>query len=188
MIFVVSVSVVWSEWAILVRVVGMILNMLLKTGIKRILHINLTLVIVLVIIANVYGLRVEGYSIYYPYIIGGSVFLWIVVLLDDMFYSGKFLPHFTPRGVSLGIGGLIALLELISHIIRPLTLCVRLSTNITAGHVILGMISRFCYKFLFLRVVLFIIILLIVVLEVVVALLQSYIYATLLALYHSEFI
>lgn len=117
-----------------------------------------------------------------------SLTCWLMLLADDIAYSGKFVSHFVPAGVRVGIGVILSVLELVSHLIRPLTLCVRLRTNITAGHVMLRMVSLFCYSSVILSIVLVIILVLVIVLEVVVAVLQSYIFSSLLLLYHSEFV
>jgi len=54
-----------------------------------------------------------------------------------------YLKHYVPKGVNIGMGLFIGLLELISDFIRPLTLSVRLFANMYAGHITLGIFSVF---------------------------------------------
>ena len=54
-----------------------------------------------------------------------------------------FLHMFLPSGVPLLISPLIFILELISFLIRPITLSVRLFANMVAGHVLLKVIAGF---------------------------------------------
>lgn len=54
-----------------------------------------------------------------------------------------YLKSFYPPGVVAPLAVFVMLLEIISHIIRPLTLSVRLFANMFAGHVILGIFGIF---------------------------------------------
>nr|YP_005097941.1 ATP synthase F0 subunit 6 [Oncicola luehei]AER42896.1 ATP Synthase F0 subunit 6 [Oncicola luehei] len=187
-LFVVSWDLVWGDWH---GLVGLVMNMLRglgKFGVKYGVGWVLAVVMASIMAMNLYGLLGEIVSMYYPYIMMVTAGLWVVLVVDDMVFSVKFLPHFVPMGVGLGMGVVLSLLELVSHLIRPLTLCVRLSTNITAGHVMMTMLSLFCSGSFLMWCVLFVGVVLVVVLEVVVALLQAYIYSSLLSLYHSEFV
>lgn len=54
-----------------------------------------------------------------------------------------YLRSFYPKGVVAPLALFVMLLEIISHLIRPLTLSIRLFANMFAGHVILGIFSIF---------------------------------------------
>lgn len=54
-----------------------------------------------------------------------------------------YLKSFWPKGVAAPLAAFVALLEVISHFIRPLTLSIRLFANMFAGHVILGIFGIF---------------------------------------------
>lgn len=54
-----------------------------------------------------------------------------------------YLKSFYPKGVVWPLAVFVMLLEIISHVIRPLTLSVRLFANMFAGHVILGIFGIF---------------------------------------------
>jgi len=70
------------------------------------------------------------------------------------------LSHFLPRGIEGLLKIFIPVLEIIGVLIRPLTLAVRLATNISCGHVVLLMFRFFAfnvanYLVISIRVVLF---------------------------------
>ena len=56
------------------------------------------------------------------------------------------IRHFLPLGIEGVLKLFIPLLEIIGVIIRPLTLAVRLATNIRCGHVVLLMFSYFAFN------------------------------------------
>lgn len=59
-------------------------------------------------------------------------------LIKDISHS---LAHLVPLGTPYALIPLIVIIELISNLIRPLTLSVRLAANIVAGHLLLTLIS-----------------------------------------------
>ena len=54
----------------------------------------------------------------------------------------RMLSHFLPSGIEGVLKVFIPVLELIGVLIRPITLAIRLATNIRCGHVVL-LIFRF---------------------------------------------
>lgn len=56
------------------------------------------------------------------------------------------ISHFLPLGIEGLLKLFIPLLEIIGVLIRPLTLAVRLVTNIRCGHVVLLMFSYFAFN------------------------------------------
>lgn len=94
----------------------------------------------------------------------------------------SFVSHLVPQGSPLRMSPFIVLIELVSFLIRPITLIIRLVANITAGHVLLGLariaVNAFSPAF---RVYT-----LLSCVELFVSLVQRYIYFTLLTLYMSE--
>jgi len=70
------------------------------------------------------------------------------------------LSHFLPLGIEGLLKAFIPILELVGVLIRPLTLAVRLATNISCGHVVLLIFRFFAfnvanYLVFFIRVLLF---------------------------------
>ena len=79
----------------------------------------------------------------------------------------------------------IVLVELVRSVIRPLTLSVRLSANIMAGHLLFVLVGRACMGLSSLILILaaqFILFLL----ELAVSIIQGYVFVVLLTLYYSE--
>ena len=87
--------------------------------------------------------------------------------------------HLTPVSTPLVLMSFIVIIELVRQFIRPLTLLVRLGTNLTTGHLILGLISFFGLVS-FLRQLPFFL------LEIIVALVQAYVFVLLIILYFNE--
>lgn len=56
------------------------------------------------------------------------------------------LSHFLPLGIQGILKLFIPVLEVIGVIIRPLTLAIRLATNISCGHVVLLMFRFFAFN------------------------------------------
>jgi len=56
------------------------------------------------------------------------------------------LSHFLPRGIEGLLKLFIPVLEIIGVLIRPITLAVRLATNISCGHVVLLIFRFFAFN------------------------------------------
>jgi F-type H+-transporting ATPase subunit a len=101
-------------------------------------------------------------------------------------FSG-FLHMFLPSGVPILIAPLIFILELISFLIRPITLSVRLFANMVAGHVLLKVIAGFIVSMgLIFGMVPLLFATAMIGFEFFVAGLQAYIFAILVATYLGE--
>ena len=96
-----------------------------------------------------------------------------------IFFMEDFLVHLTPSSTPSVLMSFIVLIELIRQLIRPLTLIVRLATNLTTGHLILGLISFLRFISIFSQIILFL-------LEIIVALVQAYVFCLLINLYFNE--
>ena len=101
-----------------------------------------------------------------------------------------YLKSFWPKGIMAPLAAFVALLEIISQLVRPLTLSVRLYANMYAGHVILGIFSIFAALMLEASGIMKIAAVLpiaiqavLYALELFVAVIQAYIFAVLTAVY-----
>jgi len=95
--------------------------------------------------------------------------------------------HLVPQGTPFALISFMVLIETVSNIIRPLTLAVRLTANIIAGHLLITLLgntgpSLGVFTLLLLIVVQF----LLLVLEIAVAVIQSYVFSILTTLYSGE--
>lgn len=108
---------------------------------------------------------------------------WSSFLIFHLLNNWKnFLSHAIPEGSPLGLIWFLFLIEIVRSFIRPMTLIIRLLANITAGHLLLILLSGLVFVFnlafagyLVLNVV-----------EIVVSLIQAYIFVVILSLYVSE--
>nr|YP_009925656.1 ATP synthase F0 subunit 6 [Bufotes sitibundus]QNH82513.1 ATP synthase F0 subunit 6 [Bufotes sitibundus] len=100
------------------------------------------------------------------------------------------LGHFLPEGTPTPLIPILIIIETISLFIRPLALGVRLTANLTAGHLLIQLISTATMALLFSNPVVssltFATLLLLTVLEIAVAMIQAYVFVLLLSLYLQE--
>lgn len=128
----------------------------------------------------------------------GTTFTWGIMVF--IFYNAvgikkvgffKYFKGFVPGGTPVWLAPLIFLLELISHVLRPFTLGIRLFANMYAGHMMLGVFAIFVAIFLeqlspvSIAVVplSFLMQVILRVFELLVAVLQAYIFTILTAVY-----
>jgi F-type H+-transporting ATPase subunit a len=94
---------------------------------------------------------------------------------------------FLPSGVPLFMAPIIFIIELISFLIRPLTLSVRLFANMVAGHVLLKVIAGFIISLgVIFGTLPFLFSIVMTGFELFVAILQAYIFSVLVCAYISE--
>nr|QNJ33264.1 ATP synthase F0 subunit 6 [Toxeutes macleayi] len=97
------------------------------------------------------------------------------------------LAHLVPQGTPPALMPFMVCIETISNIIRPGTLAVRLSANMIAGHLLMTLLGNTGPSLSILMINLLLIAqILLLVLESAVAIIQSYVFSVLSALYSSE--
>lgn len=114
--------------------------------------------------------------------------LWASLVLPAIFNTPRlFLAHLVPKGTPLVLVPFIVLIELISNIMRPFTLGVRLAANIVAGHLLLVLTSSPMYilSYSVIRGVL-VGLFSLTVLELAVSIIQRYVFMRLRSLYVRE--
>nr|AFX67784.1 ATP synthase F0 subunit 6 [Melanotaenia pygmaea] len=120
-----------------------------------------------------------------------AVPLWLATVLIGMRYQPTHaLGHLLPEGTPAPLIPLLIIIETTSLFIRPLALGVRLTANLTAGHLLIQLTSTAVFTLMFLMPTLAfltsILLLLLTLLEVAVALIQAYVFVLLLSLYLQE--
>jgi F-type H+-transporting ATPase subunit a len=106
-------------------------------------------------------------------------------------YNFDFFKLFVPTGIPIIILPLVVFTEILSYLIRPLSMALRLFANSMAGHTLLHILGSFVNLLLILGTifgVFFSIIIIIIIfnLELIIAFLQSYIFVTLLSIYSKD--
>ena len=95
------------------------------------------------------------------------------------------IAHLVPSGTPLALMPFMVLIESIRTVIRPITLSVRLAANMIAGHLLLSLCGG-GFLSMVIGVRAFIGQTLLFRLEIAVALIQSYVFITLVTLYSRE--
>nr|AMB36475.1 ATP synthase F0 subunit 6 [Brachygobius kabiliensis] len=123
--------------------------------------------------------------------LGLAVPLWLATVLIGMRNQPTVaLGHLLPEGTPLLLIPALVIIETISLFIRPLALGVRLTANLTAGHLLIQLLSTatFVMTSVLPPVAIFTatVLLLLTVLEVAVAMIQAYVFVLLMSLYLQE--
>ena len=148
---------------------------------------------IIVLMGNVLGLIPYSFT-YTSHIIVTIVLALIIFFAVTIFglanHGLKFFSLFAPPGVPFVLQILIVPIEVLSFMIRPITLSVRLFANMVAGHLMLKVFAGFSTMVLglglggvFVGLVPMFFNVAIYALELLVALLQAYIFAILSAIY-----
>nr|YP_011017358.1 ATP synthase F0 subunit 6 [Amblyomma tigrinum]WQF69021.1 ATP synthase F0 subunit 6 [Amblyomma tigrinum] len=93
--------------------------------------------------------------------------------------------HLVPMGSPILLSFFMVLIETISNIIRPITLSIRLTANMISGHLLIHLLSSIMMKLPYYFLMLLIMMMLLV-LETAVAIIQSFVFITLISLYINE--
>nr|AHM93864.1 ATPase 6 [Oxyeleotris selheimi] len=122
---------------------------------------------------------------------GFAVPLWLATVLIGMRNQPTAaLGHLLPEGTPTPLIPVLIIIETISLFIRPLALGVRLTANLTAGHLLIQLIATAAFVLLPLMPTVAILttalLFLLTLLEVAVAMIQAYVFVLLLSLYLQE--
>lgn len=114
--------------------------------------------------------------------------LWAGTVITGLRFKTKnSLAHFLPQGTPTLLIPILVIIETISLFIQPVALAVRLTANITAGHLLIHLIGSAVLTLStinFLATSLtFVLLLLLTILEIAVALIQAYVFTLLVSLY-----
>ncbi len=121
-----------------------------------------------------------------------AVAIFLTVTVFGLFRHGThFFSLFSPPGVPLVLKILVIPVEVLSFVIRPVTLSVRLCANMIAGHMVLKVFAGFCVSMfaafgaagLFLGIVPMAFNVLLIGFEIVIAILQAYVFTVLTCIY-----
>nr|YP_010397738.1 ATP synthase F0 subunit 6 [Rasbora caudimaculata]UQJ78898.1 ATP synthase F0 subunit 6 [Rasbora caudimaculata] len=122
---------------------------------------------------------------------GFAVPLWLAtVIIGALNQPTSSLGHLLPEGTPTPLIPILVIIETMSLLIRPLALGVRLTANLTAGHLLIHLISAAVFVLLKLMpAVAFLtttVLVMLTLLEIAVAMIQAYVFILLLSLYLQE--
>nr|YP_087184.1 ATP synthase F0 subunit 6 [Monodelphis domestica]CAD48205.2 ATP synthase F0 subunit 6 [Monodelphis domestica] len=120
--------------------------------------------------------------------IGMAIPLWAGTVIMGFRNKPKIsLAHFLPQGTPTPLIPMLIIIETISLFIQPLALAVRLTANITAGHLLIHLIGAATLALSSINTtvstITFSILFLLTILELAVAMIQAYVFTLLVSLY-----
>nr|YP_009700539.1 ATP synthase F0 subunit 6 [Xenopus lenduensis]QEQ13610.1 ATP synthase F0 subunit 6 [Xenopus lenduensis] len=122
---------------------------------------------------------------------GLAVPLWLATVIIGLRNQPTIaLGHLLPEGTPTLLIPVLIIIETISLFIRPLALGVRLTANLTAGHLLIQLIATAAFVLLSIMptvaILTSIVLFLLTLLEIAVAMIQAYVFVLLLSLYLQE--
>lgn len=157
------------------------------------LPLILTSLFLILITLNLFGLlpyvfRTSGHLLF---TLSFGLPLWLSLILRGALHNPKaFTAHFLPSGAPDWLNPFLVLIETVSISVRFITLSFRLAANITAGHIVLGLIGIYASSALMSSLSSSISLISIqaffTAFEIGVGLIQAYIFCLLLTLYSED--
>nr|AZQ06219.1 ATP synthase F0 subunit 6 [Camelus bactrianus] len=120
--------------------------------------------------------------------LGMAIPLWAGAVVTGFRNKTKAsLAHFLPQGTPTPLIPMLVIIETISLFIQPVALAVRLTANITAGHLLMHLIGGATLALMSINtptaLITFIVLILLTILEFAVAMIQAYVFTLLVSLY-----
>nr|QXT59935.1 ATP synthase membrane subunit 6 [Callipterinella calliptera] len=107
---------------------------------------------------------------------------WLFFIIMSMIKNTKnMIAHLIPLNTPIFLAPFMTLIETMSIIIRPLSLSIRLTANMIAGHLLMTLLNSSSFMIIILLIQMFM-----MTFELCVALIQSYVFSILSSLYSSE--
>ncbi len=142
-----------------------------------------------ILIANVAGLLPYSFTVTSHIVVTFALALtaFVAITLVGIATQGVgFLRMFVPSGVPVVMLIILVPIEIISYFIRPISLSVRLFANMMAGHVLLKVLAGFVILLGAAGIVPLLAIMAMTALELLVAVLQAYVFTTLVCVYLND--
>lgn len=174
-------------------VLNMFVNQLNSLRAKRFFHYFFACFI-FVLLANFLGIFPYSFTVTSHFMqtfgLSFSTFLGIFIL-GFVNFGSKFFQFFVPKNVPTVLVPFLVVLEVVSYIIRPFSLAIRLFANMLAGHILMHILVSFNF-FLFktklfpIFLITFVVLFLIFLLEFSIVFIQAYVFLTLLLIYLND--
>ncbi len=162
----------------------MVTDILGEEGVKFFPYIFTLFVFIL--FSNLLGLIPYAFTVTSHVAITATLALVVfaaVIVLGFMKQGAHFLAMFWPTSAPMALRPVLAVIELISFFVRPISHSIRLAGNMMAGHAVLKVFAAFVPALSVLGILPLALMVAIVGLEVVVAIVQAYIFAILTVIY-----
>lgn len=117
-----------------------------------------------------------------------SLPLWVIIVFMSITYDlGSFLAHLQPIGSPAALNPFLCVIELVRLLVRPITLAVRLTANLSTGHILIALLGvGFVNSGLVTGAVILFLGIFYFIFEIGVCLIQAYIFTLLPTLYLDE--
>nr|YP_010241782.1 ATP synthase F0 subunit 6 [Varicospira cancellata]QTI82470.1 ATP synthase F0 subunit 6 [Varicospira cancellata] len=118
--------------------------------------------------------------------------LWLSLIISAIFFNPtSVVAGLLPMGAPAALNPFLVIIETVSILVRPITLSVRLTANMSAGHIVLTLVSNYLTASLFLSSIFSVIFLIGIqvfytIFEFGIAMIQAYIFCLLITLYSDE--
>nr|QFG38801.1 ATP synthase F0 subunit 6 [Aeneator benthicolus] len=118
--------------------------------------------------------------------------LWFSLIISGIFFNpSSVVAGLLPMGAPAPLNPFLVIIETVSIMVRPITLSVRLTANMSAGHIVLTLIGNYLTASIFLSSIFSMLLLLSIqvlytVFEFGISLIQAYIFCLLITLYSDE--
>nr|QFG38823.1 ATP synthase F0 subunit 6 [Aeneator valedictus] len=118
--------------------------------------------------------------------------LWLSLIISAVFFSpSSVVAGLLPMGAPAPLNPFLVVIETVSIMVRPITLSVRLTANMSAGHIVLTLIGNYLTASIFMSSIFSMLFLLSIqvlytVFEFGISLIQAYIFCLLITLYSDE--
>nr|QTT61333.1 ATP synthase F0 subunit 6 [Tritia neritea] len=118
--------------------------------------------------------------------------LWLTLIVSAVFYNpSSVVAGLLPMGAPAPLNPFLVIIETVSIMVRPITLSVRLTANMSAGHIVLTLIGNYLTASFFMSSIFSMLLLLSIqilytVFEFGISLIQAYIFCLLVTLYSDE--
>ncbi len=142
-----------------------------------------------ILLCNLIGLVPGGFTATSNLNVTGTLAIisFLTFLLAGIFTLGPvgYVKHMVPEGTPMVIAPVVVMLEVVSILVRPIALTLRLGANMAAGHIVILIMLGFIFLFKSISVSLISIPMAVAVtlLEIIVAFIQAYVFTLLTALY-----
>lgn len=143
-----------------------------------------------ILFSNLFGMLPYGYTVTSSLIVNlflASIIFFVIIIAGFLKLGTKFLRVLAPEGIPIWLAPLIVIIELFTFLARPVSLCLRLTANMVAGHVMLKVIASFAVSLpFFVKIFPASLIVLLIGFEIFIAILQAYIFTILSCVYLSD--
>lgn len=189
-----------NRWQSLAEITYLIILTTIKENVKSIAgnqYVPLvSFVFIYIMSLNLIGLIPYNFTITSQMILVATLSFSLFIGININFvlmHSTKYFSLFLPAGSKIALAIFLVPIELISHFFKPISLSIRVFANMMAGHTLLKIIAGFSYAvidsyglMLSLYFLPLILLLPLFVLEFGVAMVQAFVFSTLICIYINE--